>query len=529
MRLRGPRSLAAQLFAAQVAVVLVVLTGTGLAAASNAASSNEDAAREEVLALARTVAAMPTVRSAAASPSPSPVLQPLAEEVRRASSTDFVVVMSPAGVRWTHPRAALVGGRFRGTIGPAAAGGTVEEVFAGSLGPSVRAVVPVRSDGGAVVGLVAVGRTVDRVDRELAAQLPLVAGTTALALLLAAAGSWGVSRWLRRTTHDLGPAELGRMYEYYDAVLHAVREGLLLLDRQGRLQLVNDEARRLLELPPDAVGRPIAELAPGLGAALAAGVERTDEIVVTDARVVVVNQAGAAWDGVRLGTVVTLRDHTELRSLVEELETVRGFADALSSQAHESENRMHTVVSLIELGRAEEALRFVTRRIADAQHLTDLVLDGIGEPAVAALVLGKHAEAAEQGVELTVAEDVDLPAGAADPDDLVTIVGNLLDNAIDAAAGSPAPRSVRFASLVLPGPSVEITVADSGPGLPPGAARDAFVRGWSTKSSDRLHGRGLGLALVARAVHRNGGDVRATPTPTGTLFTVHLPHAPIRA
>jgi sensor histidine kinase regulating citrate/malate metabolism len=528
---RGPRSwsLATQLFAIQAAVILVVLVGAGIAAYSNAAAANSVSAQDEVLGVARSLAATPDVAQALVAPDPAAALQPLAEQVRHDTGTDFIVVMTPDGIRYSHPNPAEIGGRFRGTIAPAAGGGTVVETFTGTLGPSVRAVVPVVVDG-QVAGLVAVGRTITHVSGEMTRQLPLLIGTTAVALALAGLGSWLASRWLRRSTHDLGPAELSRMYEYYDAVLHAVREGLLLLDRAGRLQLLNDEARRLLALPDDAVGRRVDDLGlpAALGAALAAGTERGDEIFLTDDRVVVVNQAAARWAGQHLGTVVTLRDHTELRALVSELKTIRGFAEALSAQAHESANQLQTVISLIELGRADEALRFAATELAVAQHLTDVVVGHVGEPELAALVLGKAAEAAERGVELRVADDIDLPAGAADPRDLVTIVGNLLDNAVDAAAGG-APRDgarwVRFeaGTLVVDGVGeLEIVVADSGPGLSPDAAAHAFERGWTTKPTDRPLGRGIGLALVAQAVHRLGGSIDVA-NEVGAVFAVRLP------
>ena len=527
-RLSRPRSwsLATQLFAFQAAVILVVLLGAGVAAFSNAATANADAAEDEVLSVARTLAAAPVVTWALSAPDPTAVLQPLAEQVRRDTATDFVVIMTPDGIRYSHPDVTQIGGRFRGTIAPAAAGGTVVETFTGTLGPSVRAVVPIVV-AGRIAGLVSVGVTINHVSAEMTRQLPLLAGTTVVALLVAGLGSWLASRWLRRSTHDLGPAELSRMYEYYDAVLHAVREGLLLLDREGRLQLVNDEARRLLALPDDAIGRRVDELGlpAALGTALAAGVERGDEIFLTDDRVVVVNQAAARWAGQDLGTVVTLRDHTELRALVSELKTIRDFAEALSAQAHESANQLQTVISLIELGRADEALRFAATELAVAQHLTDVVVGAIGEPELAALVLGKAAEAGERGVELRVDDDLEVPAGVADPRDLVTIVGNLLDNAVDAACDSPAPRWVRMeaGTVTVDGvEELEIVVADSGPGLGPDAAAHAFERGWSTKSTDRPMGRGVGLALVAQAVHRLGGAVEVV-NEVGAVFTVRLP------
>jgi two-component system, CitB family, sensor kinase len=515
-------SLASQLFAIQAAVILVVLVGCGIAAYSQASTANSAAAQDEVLAVAHAVAAAPTVRDGVASTDPSAVLQPFAEQVRRATGTDFVVVMTTDGIRFTHPNPAEIGRHFLGTIAPAQQGRSLTETFTGTLGPSVRAVVPIQVDG-QIRGLVAVGQSVSRVSQELSRQLPILLGTTMVALLLAGLGAWLASGWLRRSTHDLGPAELSRMYEYYDAVLHAVREGLLLLDRESRLRLVNDEAGRLLGVSEASLGRRVDEigLPEALGVALRDGVERADEIFLTEDRIVVVNQAAARWDGRRLGTVVTVRDHTELRALVSELKTIRGFAEALSAQAHESANQLHTVVSLIELGRAEQALAFATTELAVTQRLTDLVVGGIGEPEVAALVLGKAAEAGERGVDLVVETDVDLPAGRADPRDLVTIVGNLLDNAIDAAVEAPGPRWVRFGARTVGADELELVVADSGPGLDPEQAGRVFQRGYSTKSTDRPLGRGLGLALVAQAAHRHGGAV-AVANEKGAVFTVTL-------
>jgi two-component system, CitB family, sensor kinase len=532
-------SLARQLFALQAVVVALVLAGVGVAAYLRFDDANREATGREMLAVAHTLAADPDVRTALATPDPTVELQPLAERVQVVTATDFVVVMSTAGIRFTHPTPGEIGRPYQGTIAPAVRGESYTETYTGTLGPSVRAVVPVM-DGGRVVALVAVGRAVTAVSRDLARQVPLILIGVAAALVLAAVGSWLVSRWLRRTTHDLGPTELSRMYEYYDAVLHAVREGLLLLDREGRVQLVNDEARRLLALPDDAQGRraDAVGLPAALGAALASGEARTDEIHLTADRIVVVNQAAAwsfsgtristgRWTGRRLGTVVTLRDHTELRALVSELQTIRGFADSLHAQAHEAANQLHTVVSLIELGRADEALDYATAELEVTQQLTDAVLAAVAVPELAALVVGKAAVAGERGVELALDDGTFVPDGLADPHDLVTIVGNLLDNAIDAALDGPEPRWVRLGTRTEDG-EVVLCVADSGPGLDPAAAEQAFTRGWSTKPADDGMGRGLGLALVSRAVHRNGGRVEIGRGERGAVFAVHLP-APVLA
>lgn len=478
---------------------------------------------EEMLGIAHTLAAAPDVREALDDADPAAVLQPVAEGVRRDTGTDFVVVMTVDGVRWSHPDPAEIGRTFRGSIAEAAAGRPdFTETYTGTLGPSVRAVVPVVQDG-EVVALVSVGRTLRNVSAELLGRVPALVAAAAGALTLAGTGSWLLSRWLRRTTRDLAPAELDRMQTYYDAVLHAVREGLLLLDRDGRVALVNDEARRLLPLPPDAAGRRVDDLGlpAALGSALAAGTVGADEPHLAGDRIVVVNQAPARYEGRELGTVVTLRDLTELRALGDELDSIRGFAQALNAQAHEAANHLHTVVALIELGRPAEALEFAVAELEIAQRLTDTVVAGIAVPELAALVVGKAAEAGERGVQLEVAAGTRVPDGVADPRDLVTIVGNLLDNAVDAALEGTGPPIVRLEARER-GPGLELRVTDSGPGLDPADAEKAFASGWTTKPCSGL-GRGLGLALVRRAVQRHGGTVEAEPVPVGASFRVVLP------
>ena len=312
-------SLARQLFALQVVVVAVVVLAGGAAAYLQARERSQDTTGERVLAVARSVAASPLVRSAVTAPeaNPSAVLQPYAEQVRRDTGTDFVVVMSTKGIRYSHPKPELIGHRFSGHIDAAVAGGVVLETYGGSFGLSERAVVPVRADGGPVIALVSVGVTRDNISRELAQQVPMLLVAGIVALLLAAAGSALISRRLRRLTHGMAPDELARMYEFYDAVLHAVREGLVLLDLEGRLLLANDEARRLLDLPEVWTGRRLDEL--GLPApmtdALDGGREVHDAIHLTSNRVLVVSQAAARWEGRELGTVLTLRDHTDLQAL----------------------------------------------------------------------------------------------------------------------------------------------------------------------------------------------------------------------
>ncbi|WP_372348679.1 ATP-binding protein [Streptomyces sp. KL116D] len=527
MRLPRPRSLAGQLFAMQAVLVAVVVAGCALFTYVSDRGQAETAARRQATAAATAVADAGSVREAIMeSADPTVSLQPYATDVQRHTGVDFVTIMDTDGIRWTHPDRHQIGERFLGHIGPALKGETFSETYTGTLGASVRVVTPVYDGGGRVVGLVSAGITIDEITEQARGQVLAVAGVALAALVLGGIGTYVINARLRRHTHGMNATELSRMHAYHQAALHAVREGLVMLDGQRRVALINDGARELLGVGDDAVGRSVAELglpAPLTGALLAAE-PRVDEVHLTADRVVVVNTSPVTSEN-RRGTVVTLRDHTELQSVMGELDSERGFTQALRSQAHEAANRLHTVVSLIELGRADEAVDFATAELELAQALTDQVVGAVSEPVLAALLLGKAAQANEHGVELVVSADTRIDDGLLPQTlparDLVTVLGNLIDNAVDAAQGSPRARVTVTARAE--GDGLLLRVADSGPGVEPEHADAVFERGWSTKPAGP-HGRGLGLALVRQAVARGGGTLElAGAAEGGAVFTVALP------
>lgn len=518
--LRSHWSLARQLLVLQL-VVLCVLAGAGITFAwIDAQRAVNENARDQVRAVAMTVADAPTVAAAVTTPDPSATLQPFALLVQTHTQVDFITIMSPAGIRYTHPNPALIGQHYIGNIGKAQRGEDLTETYTGSLGPSVRTVVPVFGTGHRVVALVAVGITVAAISAELRERLWPLFGVGAAVLVVGALGGWLISARLRRQTRGVAPDELSNLFEYHEAVLHSVREGVLLVGRDGRIGLCNDGARALLGLDTDPVGRDLATLGlpDGLAEAFTSAENRAEELHLTDSRVLLVSTTAVRSGGRAQGTVVVLRDHTELQSLTGELTTARGLAEALRSQAHEAANRLHTVVSLVEIGKPEQAVEFATAELAFAQELTDRVVGAVAEPVLAALLLGKAAEASERGVELTVTPDtvIDDVSLGVEARDLVTILGNLIDNGLDAAVrGTGHPKVVVTARTGEDG--LLLRVADSGPGVPEDA--DVFRRGWSTKAED---GHGLGLALVGQAVRRYGGTVEVGRD-GGAVFTVRLP------
>ncbi|MEV0489747.1 SpoIIE family protein phosphatase [Streptomyces atratus] len=315
---RRPLSVAGQVFILQAVVIVLLVAGAVVALVHQSLHDAETEAQRRSVATAQAFAHSPGIVEALKSPDPSKVLQPLTEETRKLAGLDFIVVTDPHGIRYTHPRPEFIGKRFVGTIEPSLTGKVHVEDVQGPLGHEVQAVVPVNAPDNRVVGLVAAGLKVENVTNVVDKQLMLIFASGGASLALATGGAALVARRLRRQTHGLDPAQMTRMYEHHDAVLHAVREGVLIVGHDGRLLLANDEAQRLLDLPPDAQGRPVEELEtldPATAELLVSGRVATDEMYLAGDRMLVVNQRHTARNGSTLGTVATLRDSTQLLAL----------------------------------------------------------------------------------------------------------------------------------------------------------------------------------------------------------------------
>ncbi|MGW7428568.1 SpoIIE family protein phosphatase [Streptomyces sp. NPDC054861] len=321
------RSVAGQVFALQAVIVVLLVTVGALALVFQTRYDSEREARNRSLAAAEAFAHAPGLVDALRAPDPTAELQTAAEEARVAGGLDFLAVMTPDGIRYTDARPELIGQRATGDIARARGGESFTEIFTGEPTDAVRAIVPVRTEDGDIVGLVGTGIEIDAVSNVVEGQLPLLLGTAAGALLLAVGGAALVSRRLRRQTHGLGPVEMTRINEHHEAVLHAVREGVLIIDADRRLLLANDEGRRLLDLPPDAEQRHVTELGldPATAALLASGRAVTDEVHLAGDRLLAVNvRPTEPYRGRPTGTVMTLRDSTELAALSGRAEVARG-------------------------------------------------------------------------------------------------------------------------------------------------------------------------------------------------------------
>jgi two-component system CitB family sensor kinase len=522
-----PRWLAqvwAQVLLVQLAIAAVV---SGLAAVLFLAPLGDQLNREAMnraLAIAQSTAADPEIALGVADGdlSPGNPVQRAAERVRRATGAEYVVVMDTRGVRLSHPQPDRIGERVSTDPSQALAGREVTAIENGTLGRTARGKVPLRDAGDRIVGAVSVGIPYVGVRQRLLSALPELLAYAAAALAVGAVAALEASRRLHRSTRGIETAEIASLLAERDAMLHSIREGVVALDARGRIRLVNDEAQRLLALPGDAAGRPVEEvLPPGRLADVLTGRARgADLLTVAGDRVLVANRM-ATEDG---GAVATLRDRTELEQLGRELDSTRGLTEALRAQDHEHANRLHTLMGLLELGLHDEAVEFITD-VAGAHRSTAARVGAqVRDPLVAALLVGKAAVADERGVDLRLCEDALLPEAVVDSRDLVTVLGNLVDNALDAAAGGRDP----FVEVDVraEGRTVVLRVADSGPGVPPEAREKVFTDGWSTKRPAGHRRRGLGLVLVRRLAERYGGTATVGARPGGgAVFTVVLPEA----
>ncbi|MEU7120529.1 sensor histidine kinase [Streptomyces zaomyceticus] len=522
-RFGWPQRVFSQVLLMQLAIatgVTVLATGLFLAPLS---AQLDDQAMRRALAIAGTTASPRLAADLTATPfSARGPVQTEAERIRTSTGAEYIVVMDTRGVRWSHPDPAQIGRRVSTDPTDVLAGREVMEIDSGTLGRSARGKMPLRDADGRIVGAVSVGIEYDSVRDRLLAAIPGLLAYAGGALAAGALAAYLISRRLQRQTHDLAFSDISALLAEREAMLHGIREGVVALDRNGSVRLMNDEAQRLLGVGPEAAGRPLDEvLGEGRTADVLAGRVTGDDLVTVRGHRVLIANRMPTDDG---GAVATLRDRTELERLGRELDSTRGLIDALRAQDHEHANRMHTLLGLLELEMHEEAVEFVTEVVGVHRATAEQVTEKVHDPLLAALLVGKATVAAERGVSLRITPDSLLPDRLVDPRELVTVVGNLVDNALDAAAGTPGARI--DVSLRAEGRTAVLRVTDSGPGVPEEHRELIFAEGWSTKALPSHGKRGLGLALVRRLAERRGGTARVAGGPDGGAeFTVVLPDA----
>jgi two-component system CitB family sensor kinase len=527
------RKLSTQIFIAQLAILTAtVLIGFVLFAQAERTQLDRQY-EQRAGAIAQTVAGVPDIQACLQSANDQcrEPIQTIANRIQHATGASYVVVIDMNRVRHSHPDPALIGQKVEEPI-VTTDGKTHYRIDNGATGRSANGRAPMYAPDGRMIGEVSVGIKDSSVSNALWAELPTYAGWFAVALAVGAAISWLLARRLKRRTFGLELDEIARLL--HEATLHGIREGVIAFDQTGRVSVVNDEAQRLLGSAAIPLGSRLDDLLPPgrLRDVLAGTVTGPDEVVLTDDYCLTVNRMPVALAGQPHGAVATLRDRTEMSGLLRELDGVRSLSDALRAQQHEFSNRLHAVTGLLELGQVDEAIGYLTELRGGAAEFAQSLRARIGSPLIIGLLLGKAAEASERGLTLEISEDTWLGESPQKPQALTTILGNLVDNALDALSDAAGTGRVVVTIVEDDGGAISLRVADNGPGIPPGAAEAIFQDGYTTKSDGGLLRRGLGLALVHRLVQRLNGTITVTEGPA-PVFAVFLPAtastAPVQA
>ncbi|MCL6447207.1 MAG: sensor histidine kinase [Armatimonadetes bacterium] len=508
-----------------VSAALAVLIG-GLIITVKISGMLEAEMGNRALAIARTLAQMEIIQTNVGRAGGEKAIQPIAEKTRLATGVDYIVVVDLQRIRYSHPVAERIGKLFEDEdIGPALHDHEYVSYTAGVMGPSVRAFVPVKTDEGTrQVGVVVVGVLTPSARELLGAIQPQIYPSLAVGLLVGVIGSLFLANRIKGAMFGMEPEEIGRLLEERNATFQAMGEGIIAIDNRENITLVNHEAGRLLGIDETVVGRPAGEVFARdfLSQVLKSGEPELNQEIAFNGATVISNCVPIKVGGAVVGAVATLRDKTELNRLAEELTGVKTFIEALRVQNHEYMNKLHTIAGLIQLNKPDQALDLIFQVTEEQEEMTNFLTRQIREYSIAGLLLGKYSRAKELQINMTIDRRSRLPAlspvtGAAD---LVVILGNLLENAMDAVKELPPPQRHIYLGIFDQKNELQIIVRDSGAGIPEELQERIFERGVSTKAQ----GRGLGLYLVKAHLNRLGGALEIQSQPQrGTEIRIGIP------
>ena len=468
-----------------------------------------DTSSAKVMSIAQRVAHDPEIIAGFAAADPSMLIQPLAERYRVISETSYVVVFNMDSVRYSHPIADRLGQRFVGGDERAALGGsTYISKAVGTLGLSIRAFVPILDGSGRQLGVVSVGLLLQDLDRETRRIGAVLLAAASVVLALGLVGAILLSKHIKKTIHGLEPHEIATLLEERNVIISSIKEGIVAIDRDGRVILINDNAKRILDISDDVEGRPVTDVIPNtkLPEVVHTGESHVDEEQVLNRKVVLVNRIPLVSRSETIGAVATFRDLSEIRSLAEELTEVRQYIDALRSQHHEYLNKMHVVSGLLRLGKHEDAVRYIVSTVSVQQKMFDILRARIREPDIAGLILAKMNEAQEANIEFILGERTMVPPllpGAVPS--VVTILGNLVQNAIEALRPLERHDKRIIVDCYVADRWLVIRVIDNGDGMAPDIRGRLFERGVSSKTGGM--NMGIGLSLVRMHATMHGGSV----------------------
>ncbi len=486
---------------------------------------------DQALQLSRVVSSLPQVRQGLLEKDANQI-QPLAESIRHQTDARFIVVGDVEGIRYSHPIVNRIGKKRVGGDNQRAIknGESYVSKAIGSLGPSMRGKSPVFDKEGKVIGVTSVGYMLDSIDGTISAYQKTVILVVIVSLLFSMLVGMAISGHFKRILFGLEPEEIAGLFEERLATLETVREGIIAIDRKGKITTFNRTAVETLGLPQNEVltGRDIGQVLPDsdMWSILEKGKAETDKEIFINGQSLIVNRLPVQVGGKTTGVVSSFRPKGELELLTRKLSHIEQYAETLRSQSHEYANKLHTIAGLIQIDAKAEALELIGQESKGVQELVYLLVNAVPDPVLSGCILGKFNRARELGLNLIVDAEshmTDLPEDLP-REQLVSMLGNLLDNAFEATRlhrkkNNSTEQSVKL-TMSDYGNDLIFEIDDHGEGIPDRERQRIFEKGVTSKAET---GHGYGLYLVGEIIDNLDGQISISPITGGTRVIVYLP------
>ncbi|MDR7075999.1 CitB family two-component system sensor histidine kinase CitS [Neobacillus niacini] len=477
------------------------------------------------LEISKTISFIPDIIGAFETSDPAKTIQPLAEKIRIETGAEFVVIGNKDGIRFSHPSATKIGLKMTGGDNDRALkkGEYYVSEAEGSLGPSIRGKSPILNEQGEIIGIVSVGFLLEDVHQQIIDKIFKVFIVSFFALLISLVGSIFLGRNIRRDTLGLEPYEIANLYKEKNAILHAVKEGILAIDNQGNITMMNQRAKRLLDIHGTVRNRKVDGLFPSnyLYEVIKSGNSQTDKEMVWKDKTVIVNCTPIFNENGIKGVVASFRDKTEIEQMLNTISEVKRYSEDLRAQTHEFTNKLYVLLGLLQLGEYKEAVDMIQSETQTLQVQHSVVFNQINDTKVQAILLGKIGRASEKKIKFEINADsylAILPSHIT-LSNLIVILGNLIDNAIEAVYDCETPTVSFFATDI--GDDIIFEISDNGKGIGEETSL-LFERGYTSKNS--AEPRGFGLSNAEEAVIELNGIIEVQSSQNGgTVFTVYLP------
>ncbi len=454
-------------------------------------------------------------------------IQIFANRTLKKANVQFITVMDMNRVRKSHPDPENIGKVYElSDANPAFAGQESTSTESGSLGPSLRTFVPVFAADGRQIGVVLVGILLNEVEQAVDVSRAGVFVGIYLGMFVGLSGALLLANHIKKAMFGLEPSEIAQLLEERNAMLQATREGMIAIDAEGRVTLVNSAAIKLLAavgIHHDILGESVEECIPNtrLHEVLVNGNPEYDHEQNLHGVTWLTNRVPVRVSDRIVGAISTFRDMTEITQLAEKLVGIQNYAEALRSQTHEFMNKLHVILGMVRLGKFDHIQPYVSQIAKHYQVEVGSVIRRIKDPVLAGFILGKISRGRELNVLLELQEDSNLPEAASEETvhDLITILGNLIDNAMESLQDA-AEKNIRL-ELTHQDGCLTARIFDSGPGIPLAMQPRIFDHGFSSKGPNR----GIGLHLALNSALRLGGNIQIERSAAdGTTFVVQLPY-----